>query len=226
MIPYRLALIACFLPFFSVHITWLLSVASDNLELCFPYWSHCHSISATGRQYPEFFVFKALLIPTAVFMSAYWILLHHWVKQLTNDDKGPVLITTMGVIASVALVVYTVTLGAVGDAYALARRVGVVFYFAFTSFGHLFLLKWLNKIDTEALGIVQQQNNITIVCTLLITTAIASALVGIVWEGWDNWENAYEWWFSVFMISLFYFVAQMWRLTNYTLKLDVVSKTN
>lgn len=159
-------------------------------------------------------------------MSAYWILLHHWVKQLTNDDKGPVLITTMGVIASVALVVYTVTLGAVGDAYALARRVGVVFYFAFTSFGHLFLLKWLNKIDTEALGIVQQQNNITIVCTLLITTAIASALVGIVWEGWDNWENAYEWWFSVFMISLFYFVAQMWRLTNYTLKLDVVSKTN
>ncbi len=159
-------------------------------------------------------------------MAIYWLLLHYWVKRLTLCRRGPVLVTTMGIIAAAALIVYTVTLGAVGDAYALARRIGVVFYFAFTSFGHLFLLKWINSIDTQSLGIVKHQNNITIVCILLVTTAIASALIGLVWEGWDNWENAYEWWFSVFMISLFYFVAQMWKQTNYQITLNLDSINN
>jgi len=221
MIPVKIALICCFLPLVSVHLTLMISIASENLHACIPYWSYCHSISATGRQYPEFFVFKALLIPSAVFMSIYWLLMHHWLQRITQNKQSPALITSMGIVASLALIVYTVTLGAPGDSYALARRIGVVFYFAFTSFAHLILLRYLDKIDTRALGIVSEQNKITVICALLVISAIASAIIGMLWEGWDNWENAYEWWFSLAMIALFYLVARMWRKTRYQLALSV-----
>ncbi len=222
MLPFRIAMICVFLPLISVHTTLTIAIALDNLHSCIPYWSECHSVSATGRQYPEFFVFKALIIPTAVFMAAYWLLLHHWLRQVSNNTRNPIVVTSMGIIASVALVVYTVTLGAEGEPYALARRIGVVFYFAFSCFGHLVLLSHLDKIDTERIGIVREQNRLAISCVVLIGTAIASAIAGYFWdEAWDRWENAYEWWFSLLMISLFYQVGKMWQKTNFQFSLSV-----
>ena len=216
--PYIIALLCVFVPLISVHLTATIAMLFGNVHTCVPYWSDCYSISATGRGYPEFFVFKALLIPSAVFMCAYWLLLHHWVKGISDGEVVPTVVTVMGVIASIALVVYSVTLGAVGEPYALARRIGVVFYFAFSSFGHLILLHYLDKIDTHAHGIVRQQNRLTISSVTLIGTAIASAFIGLIWEeAWDRWENAYEWWFGLLMISLFYHVASMWKITNFQL---------
>ena len=220
--PYFIALLCVFVPLISVHLTATISMVFGNNILCVPYWSDCYSISGTGREYPEFFFFKGLLIPSAVFMLAYWLLLHNWVRQLSEGHVAPTVVTVMGVIAAFALVVYTVTLGAEGEPYALARRIGVVFYFAFSSFGHLILLRYLDKIDTESLGIIPQQNRLTISSVVLIGTAIATAFIGLIWEEfWDRWENAYEWWFSLLMISLFYHVATMWKITNYELNLGI-----
>lgn len=224
--PYRIALICVFLPLISVHLTLSIAILFDNLTLCIPYWANCHSISATGRQYPEFFVFKALLIPTAVLMAAYWLMLHQWVLKMNSHKSSPTIVTGMGLIAAIALIVYTVTLGAVGEPYALARRIGVVFYFAFSSFAHLILLKHLQQIDSVRHGIVKEQKHLTISCLILVISAIASAVAGFVWEQWwDSWENAYEWWFSLLMISLFYQVAQMWKKTQFTLSLTLRSPT-
>lgn len=224
MVPYKIALICLFLPLVAVHLTLAIAIAFTNLEPCNPYWSECHSISATGRQYPEFFVFKALLIPTAVVMAIYWVLLRTWLMQLTNNQLKPRLMTAMGVTAGITLIVYTVALGAEGEPYALARRIGVVFYFAFTAFGHLLLLKHLDKVDTEKHGLAVYQSRLSISCIFLIGSAILSAIVGVIWETWwDKWENAYEWWFSLLMISMFYQTAQMWKKTQFTLTLSIQS---
>ena len=223
--PYKIALVCLFVPLISVHLTATIAMLFNNVETCFPYWSECYSISATGREYPEFFVFKALLIPTAVFMMAYWLMLHQWVRQMSNSAVSPKVVTTMGLIASVALIVYTVTLGAEGEPYALARRIGVVFYFAFTSFAHLILLRSLDKLDIESLGLVEQYNRITISGIILLGTAIATAFIGLFWEEeWDRWENAYEWWYSLLMISFFYHVAVMWQKTNFQLHLTTQNR--
>jgi hypothetical protein len=224
-IPYKVALICTFLPLVSVHLTAVIAMSFDNIITCIPYYSNCYSISATGRGYPEYFVFKGLLIPTAIFMMAYWLMLHQWIIQLSHKKLRPCTVTTMGIIASIALIVYTVTLGAEGEPYALARRIGVVFYFAFTSFGHLILLRYLDKLETEQLDIVEQQNRLLISATVLIGTAILSAFVGFIWdEFWDNWENAYEWWFSLLMISMFYQVAIMWQKTGFQVHLGLSNK--
>ena len=216
--PYVIALICVFLPASSVHITATLAMSFENIQTCLPYWSECYSISATGRGYPEFFVFKALLIPTAVFMVAYWILLHQWIKEISNGEYSPRPVTIMGLIASLALVIYTVTLGAKGDPYVLARNVGIIFYFAFNVFGHLVLLSYLDKIDTEKLFIVRSQNRLIITTLIMLGTAIATAFIGLHFdEFWDRWQNAYEWWFSLLMVTMFYHVADMWKTTNFHL---------
>lgn len=221
MTPYRIALVVVLLPLITVHLTLSISLGFNNLSMCVPYWADCHSISATGRQYPEFFVFKALMIPTAVFMFWYWLLLHDWLKQISNNRIRPHLITSLGVIASAALIIYTVTLGAVGEPYALARRLGVVFYFAFSSFGHLLLLSKMRVLDLQALNISTEHKWIMNVCAILVISGILSAIAGFLCEGWDDWENAYEWWFSLAMISLFYQVGVMWKKTRFRMTLSL-----
>ncbi len=217
-IPYKVALICVFLPAISVHLTATIGMSFGNINACVPYWSDCYSISATGRAYPEFFVFKALLIPTAIFMLAYWILLHHWIRRISDHRLSPNPVTILGIIASLALILYTVTLGAKGGPYELARKIGIIFYFAGNTFAHLVLLSYLDKIDTEKLYIVRSQNRLIVSTLTLVSTAIATAFIGLFFDAfWDQWENAYEWWFSLLMISLFYHVACMWKTTNYRL---------
>jgi hypothetical protein len=219
--PYKIALVCVLLPLFTVHLTLTVSLLLENLEACVPYWSGCHSISATGRQYPEFFIFKGLMIPTAVFMMFYWLLLGTWLTHISDKRINPNFIVSIGCIAAVMLVVYTTTLGVVGEPYALARRIGVVFYFGFSSLGHVLLLLKLKLLDTHKLGIAPERKAIFYICIVMITSAIASAIAGFMWEGWDDWENAYEWTFSLLMISLFYVTARMWEKTAFTISLSL-----
>ena len=221
MTPFRIALICVFLPLISVHITWLTGTLAGNLTPCMVYWSECYSISATGRSYPEFFVFKALLIPTAVFMFFYWLLLHKWMLSISDYRLTPHLISGLGFTACLALIVYTVTLGAQGEPYALTRRLGVVLYFAFSSFAHLILLSKLRHLNLELLAIGTEFRWLKLICGCLVVSAIISALLGFLWLGWDAWENAYEWWFSLIMISQFYLVGLMWRKTRFTLTAQI-----
>lgn len=160
-------------------------------------------------------------------MSAYWLLLYQWVQRVSDVAHKPKTLLLMGIVASIALVMYTVTLGAEGNAYALARRVGVIFYFAFSAFAHLLLLGVLDKIDTYQLRIVTEQNRLSISAILLIVTAITSAVIGYVYSDfWDRWENAYEWWFSLLMISMFYQVGVMWKKTRYDMLLTTEHSTD
>lgn len=221
MSPNKIALICVLLPLGTVHLTLSIAFVFENLQACIPYWSYCYSISATGRQYPEFFVFKALMIPTAVFMMMYWLLLHTWVKKISRQKVVPSLMTALGCTAGFALIVYTVTLGAEGEPYALARRLGVVLYFAFSALGHLLLLAKLQQIDTKSLNIEREQALLKYICLVLVVSGIASALAGFLWPGWDNWENAYEWWFSLAMIALFYVVGRMWKKTEFVMAFRV-----
>jgi len=127
-----------------------------------------------------------------------------------------------GLLASVALVVYTVTLGAEGEPYKLARRMGIVFFFVFSSFAHLLLLAKLSRIDKRNLGIQSFYRPMYIICMTLVISSIVSAIFGYVFpDTWDSWENAFEWSYSLVMISLFYLVGKMWQVTGFTHSLTV-----
>lgn len=193
----------------------------DNLHGCLPYWSHCHSISATGRQYPEFFIFKGLMIPTATLMVLYWIAMFNWMLGVGLTRLSKLTIVTLGLIASVALTIYTLTLGAIGEPYALARRIGVILFFAFTAFAHLLLAaKLINRAGGETPTNVYSRKLLTI-CNLLIIIGVLSSLLGFFWSGYDNWDNAFEWWFALLMMVQFVYVGRLWSESDYQLTFTV-----
>lgn len=202
-------------PILSVHLTLILAIYFDNLSSCSPYWSQCHSISATGRQYPEFFFFKGLMIPVAVMMSVYWLLMRTWLNRLQLINRRSKISVIFGLVACVALIVYCVTLGAVGEPYAFARRIGVVLFFALTSFAHLLLLACLSESDYIAGISALNIRKLKTMCVFLLIIGLFSALLGFLWEGYDNWDNAFEWWFALLMMSQFYLVGRIWNDTEF-----------
>lgn len=214
-----IAYVCALLPIITVHLTLAIALTAGNLEPCVPYWSQCHSISATGRQYPEFFVFKGLVIPIAIAMMVYWIVLRRWLTLIGLKDAGKTL-SVLGLIAGIALIVYTTTLGAVGEPYALARRIGVILFFAFTSLAHLLLLSKLNVDVLETQRLKSEHQRLFILCFGLLFLGILSAILGFLWEGYSNWDNALEWWFSLLMMGQFFMVGRMWRKTNLSLNIQ------
>lgn len=111
-------------------------------------------------------------------MLAYWCLLYRWLIIISKNTVKPVLLTSLGVIACIALIIYAVTLGALGETYSLARRIGVVFYFAFSAFAHLLLLSKLQTLNLVALGLQTRFHQLYRLCTVLVISAIASAGLG------------------------------------------------
>ena len=210
-----LAYTCALIPTITVHITLFIAVLGDNLHPCLPYWSHCHSISATGRQYPEFFVFKGLMIPTATLMLVYWTLQYRWLSRMQGIKKGCSTIFTLGITASTALIIYTLTLGAAGEPYALARRIGVILFFAFTAFAHLLLAVRLKKSKLPDPRLSQATEQLYMVCMLLIGIGLLSSLLGFFWDGYQYWDNAFEWWFAALMMMQFYCAGKLWRYSDY-----------
>ena len=206
-----LAFTCAALPTITVHITWLVAASNLTLEWCNPYWSHCHSISATGREPPQFFIFKLLMIPSALLMLIYWVRLSEWLKSETTQKKSATLVRNLGIAAAISLVIYTSTLGAIGDLYALPRRMGVVGYFALTAFSHLILLHALSERVCEQTHLKKPFQWLLSVSMLLLLLGVLSALLGFVWSEYQNWDNAFEWWFAILMVSQFVCVGIMHR---------------
>ena len=82
--------ITAVVPAVAVHVCYLLAAQSGHVPWCFPYIDSCTSISAVGRKSPESHLFRATIIPTAVFMMIYWRLNYEWFKTLnTHADTQP-----------------------------------------------------------------------------------------------------------------------------------------
>src|SRR5690606_26179245 len=119
------ALATWLLPLLTVHASYLLSATAGLIPLCIPYIDGCTSISASGRYGWAYFLFKAGMLPAAVFIGAFWWLCRHWLLIL-GDRDGPALkaIAAVGLLAAVFLALYTVFLGSRGEFYSFMRRFG------------------------------------------------------------------------------------------------------
>lgn len=215
----RLAYLVAILPLLTIHLTWLISASVNNLHWCNPYWHLCHSVSATGRLYPEFFVFKGLMIPAACGILIYWWLLKHWMRQMAIPFVTR--IHALGTLAALALVVYTVTLGAVGEPYALARRMGVILFFGLTPLAHLLLLAACRASPHFSEEMDSELRRMKLLLMTMLLLGVGSVIAGFLWSGYDDWENAVEWWFAVMMPGLFVLVGRLWRHTQFFIQMNM-----
>ena len=141
-----IALASWLLPTVAVLVTYWISASQGQVPTCIPLIEGCTSISGAARRDPSIHVFRAMMLPTATVIAAYWLLVRAWLGHLGDRGRARDWITALGVIGATFFVLYIVFLGTDGRAYDLMRRYGVTVYFAFTALAQLALAARLNRL--------------------------------------------------------------------------------
>lgn len=215
---YPLAYIAALLPLFAVNLCYLLAASYGHVDWCFPYIDSCASISKSGRQAPEFFVFKALMIPAAVVLLGYWLACGRWLSTLAGrpEQRMPGL-QILAVVACAGLVLYSVMLGAIGDGYQVLRRVGVSTFFGLSYIAQLLVAARLFAIvrsQPRFRGLMATLHTLSVVVLLL---GLASVLLDAVApDYYDSKVNAFEWSVTLLLCLHVLVTGRFWQLTGLT----------
>ncbi|WP_116368431.1 hypothetical protein [Parahaliea mediterranea] len=218
MNPRPVALWAALLPFAAVHLTYLLAASHGLVDWCFPYTGACTSISATGREAPASYLFRATMLPAALLLFAYWWLNSVWLAALGSAAGPRRWMLVLAAIASLGLVAYVTVLGEAGAQWQRQRRIGVVLFFTFTYLAQLLLVAQLRRLQPQAPALRRLVAAMFGVCVLLL----ALGLVTVLWDaldaaGYDAVEDAFEWNLSLLLQTNVLLGYCLWRCCGWRL---------
>jgi hypothetical protein len=211
-----IALLCWVLPTLAVGITYAISAGTGQVPTCFPFLEGCTSISGAARRDPSIHLFRAVMLPTASVMVAYWILVRHWLGQLGEHGRSRDWIAGLGIVGALFLILYVVFLGTDGRAYELMRRYGVTVYFAFTALAQLLLSARLRRLPAAAQrgigsGLVKAKVGFGAAMLLLGLVNIPAKNFFPEWPV----DNMAAWNFALLMHGYFGLTALAWRRTAY-----------
>jgi hypothetical protein len=218
-------LLAAFVPFFAVHATYLVAASHSLVDWCNPYIDSCTSISATGRHPPASSLFRAMMLPSSVFMMAYWWLNHTWLGELhRRAGKGPSPANSwmlwLGILACIGLILYVAVLGEAGEIWARQRRVGTVLFFSFTYLSQLLFYAQLRQLRKQ----LPTMPTSLLQCMLILCVALmATGVLTVVLQVWDEVryetvEDAFEWVLALMLQSNFLLGYLVWRRAGWGLE--------
>ncbi|MBY6019104.1 hypothetical protein [Ferrimonas balearica] len=193
---WRLGLLAALLPLLTTHLSYGLSLWEAWIPACNPYWADCVSISRTGRHGSAYWWFKGLMLPACLLLAVFWWQAARWLQQ-QGLSPGP-LVLPLAMLASLALAVYTLTLGHATGHFPVIRRVGIAGFILFTYLVQVAVGAALYRAEpwrwagNRVLG--------------LASLTLAIALLTLVWDGlwseaYERWEDAFEWWLFLLLNS-------------------------
>ncbi len=211
-----LALAAGLVPLLTIHVTFVVSVLEGYVELCIPYWDSCTSISRTGRHGTSYFIFKGTMLPAALLGILFWWLNGRWLRQLGIHSKGVAWIPWLGLVASLSLGAYTLTLGHAGDGFNLIRRIGVVLYFSLTFICELLVSAGLRSHPEWR----QAGTRLTNLCLATLAVGILSVILnGVAPEFHSRKDDAFEWVLAGLINAHALWLALLWRKNRFRARL-------
>lgn len=207
MQAFRLHHLAIFIgvfPVLAININYLIAATEGFVPWCVPYWDSCTSISATGRQGTAYYFFKLTMLPAALFYLWYWA----EVKRLlhTQGYQGRA-VPLSGQLGAVAMMLYTVALGAVGDQFQLIRRIGIILFFTLTYLSQLLVIYRLGKLQIDHPSRDWQ----LWLCSLILLIGLATLLLDVNMENYDDIEDAFEWNIALLLHINFLLAAIGWK---------------
>ena len=224
MQPRTVAIIVTILPLLAVNGAYLFSAAAGNVPWCVPYLEGCTSISRAGRHGDAVFLFRATMIPHAIFLIWFWLFARDWLGLLNGGSTRPARIMCwLGVIGALFLILYVDFLGSSGTVYRFMRRYGVIFYFTFTPLAQMILLNQLYKlkslrpelsIDRRALGFQLA------LLVLILLIGIVDLVMGYSEIKTDASGNIVEWNFALLTTLYFAGTALMWKRFRYSFRYE------
>lgn len=216
-------LLAAAVPFAAVHLTYLLAAATGSVDWCIPYLDSCTSISATGRKPPASYLFRATMLPTAVFMAAYWWFSLVWLDSERQRAGLPVgrlgsWMLALGLLACVGLVAYVTVLGEAGDLWSRQRRIGTVLFFSFTFIAQLLLVAQLRQLRRSLPALQPVARWMLAICVVLLMLGLLTVLLDAWDEQWyETAEDAFEWSLSLLLQINFLLGYYLWRRAGWGL---------
>lgn len=211
-------LISAMLPAVAVHLCYLLAAHLGHVPWCFPYIDSCTSISAAGRQSPENYIFRASIIPTAVFMMVYWKLNFEWLKTLKSKmTMSNRVMLYCGVLGCLGLILYTTTLGSAGDLHKVHRRIGVTLFYALTFLAQLMMTGQIAVVAKTAPSVISGAiyRALLAICLAISIVGLVSLLLPAFYENHHTVEDAFEWVLTLLMLMHFFVTYFAWRHTGF-----------
>ncbi|MBD9481004.1 hypothetical protein [Pseudoxanthomonas sp. PXM02] len=197
----------------AAHAAYLLSIQGGHVPACIPYVDGCVSISRAARHGWGNHLFQLLVLPCAVLHALVWWLARHWLR-------GGRVMLALGVLSAIALAVYATFLGTEGEAYRFLRRYGVVVYFGFGYLAQLALMRRASLTEALAAGVIAAMSWISIA---MLGLGVANVVAGLVVDdpsAKDRWENVFEWWLGLLMVSWYAVLALGWRRQSVGIRLQ------
>jgi hypothetical protein len=224
---YPISLAAGLLPLTTIHICYIVAASNGHVDWCIPYIDSCTSISATGREQPEYYLFKALMIPSALILVAFWWLSCQWLVTLgCKARKRRSALLCIGFIASIGLILYSVMLGSIDDAHRLSRRIGVTTFFGMTYLAQLLLIYLLANTRNLKIRYLPWLRVLESLAMTVLIVGIASVVLSIYdYELYKRTDNAFEWTFTLLLCLFAVVNAVLWKKTNFLL-LETQDRSN
>lgn len=199
------------LPLIAMFGAFALGVASGVLPDCNPLFDGCSSISATGRQPPGSFLFRAIMLPQAILLGFVWYLSVLWLRKLepTPANATCLIILVAGITSVVALIVYVAFLGTTEPIYEFMRRTGI--YFGFLGMAVAQLTITIALLRTRLRPLAQAMLSI---CLVVFALGILNLALKSVLADPDPAENRIEWIATILMQAWFFILFVAWRRTG------------
>jgi hypothetical protein len=222
MTPRVLPLVAGLVPVFTVFTCYWIAIHTAGVPSCNPFLDGCTSVSATGRYEPASYLFKGMMMPQSIVLSAYWLLNVGWLRALERTKggtgNGGVAIGVVGVTGSLFLILYVTFLGSEVPFYEFMRRYGVYLYFALNVIAQLLLAyKVLPYARTWAApGFLRVTRLQLFLAWVPFAMGVLNLILKATLEESRPAENRIEWSFAMLMQAYFLLTYWSWRETRFS----------
>lgn len=199
------------LPLIAMFGAFALGVAYEVLPDCNPLIDGCRSISATGRQPPGSFLFRAIMLPQAILLGFVWYLSVLWLRKLEPmpSNSTCMVILVAGVINVVALIIYVTFLGTTEPIYEFMRRTGI--YFGFLGMAVAQLTIAIALLRTRLRRLAQAM---LVISLAVFALGILNLFLKSVLADPDPAENRIEWIATILMQAWHFLLFVGWRRTQ------------
>ena len=225
----KLSLWIFFIPLIAINLCLLISQNYEFLEDTFfrvdyigrsafsiPYLDGSLSISRASRTFPQYLIFKPIMIITSIMLYYYWannnILVNKF--KFTNINYK---FKTFGILSAIFLAIHSIFLGIKFDIqiYKLMRRVVLLLFIIFEIIAQGILVYHFFKIKDKISRLINKQILIlkALLVFILATVAILSLPI-LLDKGNTHFKHALEWNYFVGVVLFYLFTRMLWKRTT------------
>lgn len=225
----KLSLWIFFIPLIAINLCLFISQNYEFLEgtiftvdqigrsaFSIPYLDGSLSISRASRTFPQYLIFKPIMIITAILLYYYWNNNNRLVNKykITNINYK---FKTFGILSAVFLAIHSIFLGIKFDIqiYKLMRRVVLLLFIIFEIIAQGMLVYHFFKIKDKISGLINKKVLIlkAILVSILATVAILSLPI-LLDKGNTHFKHALEWNYFVGVVLFYLFTRFLWKRTT------------